>query len=201
MRLVSGSSSQYSSRSFDETSALFPIETNADRPSPRPSAASRSASPSAPLCDETATFPGGSALGPNVAFSRPQTRRCRGNWARRASRRAHGSLRATRPVAFALGPHLREAGGDHAERLRAGAECVLGRLEHVLTGDADRRRGRSSRPISAIDWYARTPATGSPLRLTGYAMPTKPASSTFRYSSPPIEPRRDEAPTTATVRG
>ena len=47
-----GSSSHHSSRSLDETSALLPIETKAERPRPRASARSRSASPSAPDCEE-----------------------------------------------------------------------------------------------------------------------------------------------------
>ncbi len=55
--------------------------------------------------------------------------------------------------------------------------------------------------ISETVVYARTPATGSPLRFTGYATPSKSASRTLRKSSPPMEPRLDDAPTTATVRG
>ena len=51
---MSASSSQYSSRSFDETSALLPIETKLESPRPRASASSRSARPRAPLCDENA---------------------------------------------------------------------------------------------------------------------------------------------------
>ena len=65
----SGSSSQYSSRSFDETSALLPIETNAERPSPRAAPRSSSARPSAPLCDEKPMLPGGNVRGAKVAFS------------------------------------------------------------------------------------------------------------------------------------
>ena len=57
MTLVASSSSQYSSRSFDETSALFPSDTNAESPSPRPRACSTTASPSAPLCDANPTDP------------------------------------------------------------------------------------------------------------------------------------------------
>ncbi len=64
------SSSHHSSRSFDETSALFPIETNAERPSPRDSAASSSASPSAPLCDEKPMLPLGAERAAKVAFRR-----------------------------------------------------------------------------------------------------------------------------------
>ena len=49
--------------------------------------------------------------------------------------------------------------------------------------------------------YPCTPATGSPPRLTGYAEPAKSAVRMLRNSSPPIEPRRDEAPITATDAG
>ena len=55
--------------------------------------------------------------------------------------------------------------------------------------------------MSAIDAYARTPATAAAFGLTGYAAPSKPESRMLRKSSPPIEPRRVEAPTTATVAG
>ena len=59
MTSVPGSSSQYSSRSLEDTSALFPTETKAEKLSPRDSAFSSSASPSAPLCEEKPIFPGG----------------------------------------------------------------------------------------------------------------------------------------------
>ena len=67
---VSGSSSHHSSRSFEETSALLPIETNADNPRPRDSAASSIASPSAPLWEEKPMLPTGAWREANVAFSR-----------------------------------------------------------------------------------------------------------------------------------
>ncbi len=65
---MSSSSSHHSSRSFDETSALLPIDTNAEKPSPRSDAFSSSARPSAPLCEENAIRPAGSARGANVAL-------------------------------------------------------------------------------------------------------------------------------------
>ena len=65
---MSGSSSQYSSRSFDETSALLPIETKEERPKPRAASWSSRARPSAPLCDEKPMFPFGNVPGANVAF-------------------------------------------------------------------------------------------------------------------------------------
>ena len=48
---------------------MFPIETNAERPSPRDSAASSSASPSAPLWEEKPMLPGGAEREANVALS------------------------------------------------------------------------------------------------------------------------------------
>ena len=50
-------------------SALLPMDTNADSPMPRATLASRSASPSAPLCEEKPMFPGTGAREANVAFS------------------------------------------------------------------------------------------------------------------------------------
>ena len=65
---VASSSSHHSSRSFVETSALLPIDTNAERPSPRDSAASSSARPSAPLCEEKPMLPAGAERAAKVAF-------------------------------------------------------------------------------------------------------------------------------------
>ena len=66
---VSSSSSQYSSRSLDETSALLPMETNAENPSPRTLAASSSASPRAPLWDAKPIGPRGNDSRANVALT------------------------------------------------------------------------------------------------------------------------------------
>ena len=68
-RFVCESCSQYSRRSFDETSALLPIETKAERPRLRSAAFSSSARPRAPLWDEKPIVPGGRARGPKVALS------------------------------------------------------------------------------------------------------------------------------------
>ena len=48
---------------------MLPIEMNDEKPRLRSDAFSSSASPSAPLCEEKAIGPGGSARGPKVAFS------------------------------------------------------------------------------------------------------------------------------------
>ena len=61
---------------------------------------------------------------------------------------------------------------------------------------------RSTGPgTSAIDANARTPETGSAFGLTGWAAPAKSPATMLRNSSPPIEPRRAEAPITATLAG
>jgi hypothetical protein len=105
-RFVSGSSSHHSSRSFDETSALLPIETNAENPSPRPLVFSSSARPRAPLCDEKPIRPSGSARGANVAFRRGSEMLIprqfgpirRAPWARTAARSRSCRSRPTGPT-------------------------------------------------------------------------------------------------------
>ena len=71
MTRVRGSSSQYSSRSLPDTSALFPSDANIERPRPSCVISARIASPSAPLCDENAMLPAsGSVVAENVPCSR-----------------------------------------------------------------------------------------------------------------------------------
>ena len=57
MTLVDRSPSQYSSRSFPDTSALLPTLTNVDRPSCRAVASSRMVRPRAPLCESRPMCP------------------------------------------------------------------------------------------------------------------------------------------------
>src|SRR5262245_156063 len=56
-------------RSFEETSALLPIDTNAESPRPRDSHASSKASPRAPLWDEKPMLPAGAERAAKVALS------------------------------------------------------------------------------------------------------------------------------------
>ena len=70
MTRVAGSSSQYSSRSLLDTSALLPTLTKVESPMPRLPASARIARPSAPLCEESPTWPGCGNNGENEAFSR-----------------------------------------------------------------------------------------------------------------------------------
>ncbi len=67
---VPGSASQYSIRSLLETSALLPMLTNWDTPTPRSVAKARIAMPRAPLCEEKATRPLGGNTGAKDAFRR-----------------------------------------------------------------------------------------------------------------------------------
>ena len=68
MTRVRGSCSQYSSRSFEETSALLPMETKFEMPRCSCSAYSRMARPSAPLWLEKAIGPAGGKTGEKLAF-------------------------------------------------------------------------------------------------------------------------------------
>ena len=115
-----GSSSHHSSRSFEETSALFPIETNDEKPRPRSAAFSSSARPSAPLCEEKPIRPAGSARGAKVAF-RPTRRHGDAEAVRADEPRAVRADEREQPLLplAALAPGLGEAGRDHAERTHA----------------------------------------------------------------------------------
>ena len=173
---VSGSSSQYSSRSFDETSALLPIDTNADSPRPRASACSSSARPSAPLCDENATRPGGNARRRERRVeARRRSTRCRGSSARSGARRGRGRARAAPPGARRrrcpsprTRPRRRTAPASRAQRRVA-------RHRSPARPGRRSRPGRPARGSPRPKWYARIPPTGAPARLTGYAVPSKSA--------------------------
>ena len=141
MSCVSGSSSQYSRRSLDETSALLPIEMNAESPRLRSAAFSSSARPRAPLCEENPIDPGGRARGPNVAFRRgaadgdAEAIGADESPAASADEREEPIL-ALAPLAADLGEPCR----DHAERAHARREGRLGCVEHVRTGKTDDRQ-------------------------------------------------------------
>ena len=66
--VVSGSWSQNCSRSLLLTSALLPIDTNVETPSPSPAAWPSSSMPSAPDCDANPIWPRTGRNGANVAF-------------------------------------------------------------------------------------------------------------------------------------
>ena len=186
-----------------ETSALLPTETNAERPSPRVSATSSSASPSAPLCDEKPMWPGGTERAANVAFRlRPGDRDAeavRPDQPRtvRANEREEPLLPG-RPLAADLG----EAGRDDDERAHARARAPAPpRRPRRSPGTQTTARSTGS-GISAIERVAAHPRHRAAVpvdRIT--RLRRSPRSTMLRKSSPPIEPRRLDAPITATLRG
>ena len=166
---VSSSSSHHSSRSFVETSALFPIETKAERPSPRDAAASSSASPSAPLWEEKPMLPRGagarartsrSGAAPATAMPRQFGPTSRAPWARTSASSCSCALGA-------LAPDLGEAGRDHDERAHAVRSASSAASSTAAPGNARSRPGRPGRGISAQSAYAADARDGSPSRLTG----------------------------------
>ena len=147
-----GSSSQYSSRSFEETSALLPIETNDERPRPRAAACSSSASPSAPLCEENPMLPGREVCGAKVAFSpgpatkMPEAVRADQPGAVRAHPREQLLL-----AAHALDAGLGEAGRDHAERPRAPFASAASASARTASPGTQKTARSTTSGMSAID--------------------------------------------------
>ena len=157
---------------------------------PRDSAASITARPSAPLCDEKPIEPHRGAFAAKVALSRGAAAampRQFGPISRAPCERTSASSRSCRSTPSApISAKPAEMTQIARTPLRsassaAGSTCSPG------TQITTRSTGSG---ISSIDVYARTPATDSPERFTGYATPAKSASRTFRKSSPPIDPRR-----------
>ena len=165
------SSSQYSSRSLDDTSALLPIDTNADMPRPRWEASSITARPTAPLCDEMATFPGSNWRRENVAFifvAAAKTPRQFGPTMRAPCERTSDSRSAS---AFApAGPvSANPAEITHTAFVpAASASATAPWTAPDGTAMTARSMGTGS---SATEACAGCPATGSPERLTGKTDP------------------------------
>ena len=128
-------------------------------------------------------------------------RRCRGSSGRRAERRARARARAAAPAARRpRGPTsakpdemTQSARTPGRERRLRGVEDL--RARHADHGEVDRLGDLARSPSSRA---RRRPARRA--RLTGYAAPAKSAARMLRKSSPPIEPRRVDAPMTATRR-
>ena len=149
---VSSSSSHHSSRSFDDTSALLPIDTKAESPRPRDSVASRRARPRAPDCDEKPMLPLGARRAGESGVEP------------RASDRDAETVRADEPGAVGtnereqpilsfdpLAPELGEACGDHDERPHAArAAHPRRRLCTCAAGTEITARSTCS-PISPIE--------------------------------------------------
>ena len=164
---VSGSSSQYSSRSFDDTSALLPTETNADRPRPRWEASSITARPTAPLCDEMATFPGSNwrrekvafIIGPDANTPRQFGPTMRAPCERTSASRSASALAPAGPVS-AKPAEITQTAFAPAPSASATAPCTA--------PDGTAMTARSTRVgSSATDACDGWPATGSPERFTG----------------------------------
>ena len=185
--------SQYSRRSFEETSALFPSETKADRPSPRSRAPSTTASPSAPLCDAKPTSPGGSPCAANVAFRWAPVAAMPRQFGPISAAAVRAHEREQRGLARgALVPGLGEAGRDDAQRAHARPSASATAQPHRRRGNADHGEVDERPDAAQRSCAPALPRLPRPLRLIGWAAPAKPASSTLRKSSPPIvaAPRR-----------
>ena len=171
---------------------------------PRGSAASSSARPSAPLCDEKPIVPGRQRRAAKVAFRRGaadgDAEAVRADEPRAV--RAH-EPRAAAPGARApAGPISAKPAEMTHERADARAQRLLGGVEHALGrdgdhGQVDRRRG-SRRPTCT----PRTPATGSRAAVdrVGGAAEVRPRGCSGRARRRSSRVAR-EAPITATVRG
>ena len=172
-------------------------------PARRPPVSS-SASPSAPLCDEKRDrCPAASARGANVALSRtrPVTAMPRqfGPISRAPCARTSASSSSWRccpsaPVSAKPAEITQSARVPCCERL-------VGRLEHVRCRHADDGEVDLVRDLLRRSCTRGRRRPACRVRLTGYAAPVKSPARMLRNSSPPIVPRRGEAPTTATVRG
>ena len=97
-------------------------------------------------------------------------------------------------------PVSAKPGGDHAEGARALRHRRLGLGEHRVAGDAEHGQVDDVGDVGdrRVGLHA---GDRRGLRVHRVGDASKFESRMLRKSSPPIEPRREEAPTTATVRG
>ena len=185
-----------------ETSALLPIETNADRPRPRDSDASSSASPRAPLCDEKPMLPAGAEraakvafrLGPATASPRQFGPISRAPCARTAARSCSCRLTPSLPISANPAEMTTRARTPLAERLARGSEHRRARERDHREIDGVRdlvdRSGRRAHRRPAPRRGSRgTPHRRS--RLSGCCGRARRRSSLAGF----------EAPITATLRG
>ena len=164
---------------------------NEEKPRLRSDAFSSSARPRAPLCEENAIGPGGSARGPNVALSDgPETAMPRqfGPTSRPPCERTSASSCSCRSRPSA------PTSAKPAEMTQSARTPVFS-AESAASRTCAPGRQMTARSTcsgsSSIDVYARTPATGSPLRFTGYAAPLKSPERMFRNTIPPIASGRE----------
>ena len=146
-------------------------------------------------------FPGGAERDANVALRRgPATAMPRqfGPISRAPCARTSASSRSCRsrpstPVS-AKPAEMTTSAFTPARSASAAASSTAAAGRQITTRSTSSGSRRSSRSPGR-------PRPFDPSRLTGNAAPAKSASRMLRKSSPPIVPRRLDAPTTATVRG
>ncbi len=152
-----------------ETSALFPVATKDDTPTPSSSRRRRTAAPMVPDCDETATRPGRGATSAKVATRRTsgavlRTPMVLGPMRRMPSRRAWSTRAASRRAPSApVSAKPAEITTSPCTRLRPHCSTTSGTWSAGTTTTA---RSMSS-GTSRIDGWARTLATTSASGLTG----------------------------------
>ena len=203
-RSVSGSCSQYWRKSLPDRSALLPTETNDDSPTPRRLAASMIAIPRPPLCDMKPTRPGTAAGGAKVALSRTSgavlsTPRQLGPTSRiPASRQTSSSSRWRAAPSAPVSANPAEITSSAAH---AGGRALARDVDHLLGGHGHHRQ--LDRAGNVAHRAVGRAATGPrrPVSLTAYTAPLNSAASRLCRISPPIVPRRRDAPITATERG
>ena len=133
---------------------------------------------------------------------RGRGRRCRGSSGRRAARRARGRARAAAPAARAPPAPVSAKPAEITQSARTPWRSASAAASSTCSaGQADRPRARPCRGSPRSSGRRARRRRARPCRLTGYAAPAKSASRMLRKSSPPIEPRRREAPITATDAG
>ena len=179
---------------------MLPIETNAERPRSRLAAASITASPSAPLCDENPIVPSAPRYAQRSHSGGVRRPRCRGSSGRSGAHRASGRARAAPLTLSSLSAHLGESGRDDAERADAPAQARLRGRDHMLTGNAHDREIDCVPDLLDRGIPANT-SDRNTLPVDRISRALKSALRMLRNSSPPIEPRRGEAPSTATPCG
>ena len=147
---VASSSSQYCRKSLPERSALSPVDTNEDRPTPRRAASAIAATPSAPLCEASATGPAAGATG--GAGRVHAQRRVRVEDAHRArADQPHAAAAASGRAATRAGrgpssPPVQEAAGEHHQR--ADAPPPRTRAPAPARRPRGRRGSRGRRPAA-----------------------------------------------------
>ena len=200
---VPASRSHQASRSFEDTSALFPRLTKAERPIPRSAQYESAAIPRPPLCEAKAMRPDAGPSGAKVA--------------------SNGAAPPVTAIPRQLGPIIRiplvrtmctssacraapswpasEKPADRTTSARAPrAAASRATAGTPAAGTATTTRSTRSGRAAREGWVAR-PATVPGARFTAYNAPGKPLPTSAEKTAPPGERGFREAPTTAIARG